>query len=148
MADFVDATLAEIRKRKRELESLIEEYTRLEEAEAALAHLVSGAARRTRAAGSSARRRATGRPAARKTTAKRKTAAKSTANSGQRGRPKGTGKRQAQAVRIVTASPGITTSEIAKKMGIKPNYLYRVMPELKADGMVSKKGRGWYPAGK
>lgn len=148
MADFVDATIAEIRKRKNELEKIFkEEYARLEEAEAALVHLVGGTARRTRAAGANARRRAAGRPAAGKSTAKR-TAPGKGKSTGKRGRPKGTGKRQAQAVRIVTAAPGITTSEIAKKMGIKPNYLYRVMPELKAEGKVSKNGRGWYPAGK
>ena len=29
-------------------------------------------------------------------------------------------------------------------MGIKQNYLYRVMPGLQQDGLVSKKGKGWY----
>ena len=30
-------------------------------------------------------------------------------------------------------------------MGIKQNYLYRVLPALAKDGMVNKKGRGWHP---
>ena len=29
-------------------------------------------------------------------------------------------------------------------MGIKQNYLYRVMPTLEKDGMVRKEGRGWH----
>jgi hypothetical protein len=28
-------------------------------------------------------------------------------------------------------------------MGIKQNYLYRVLPSLAADGLVVKDGRGW-----
>ena len=31
-------------------------------------------------------------------------------------------------------------------MGIKPNYLYRVMPSLAADGQVKRRGKGWHPA--
>jgi hypothetical protein len=32
-------------------------------------------------------------------------------------------------------------------MGIKQNYLYRVMPALEKGGRVKKKGRGWHPQG-
>jgi DNA-binding IscR family transcriptional regulator len=49
-------------------------------------------------------------------------------------------------VKIVTSNPGITASEIAKRMKIKPNYLYRVMGDLQKDGQVRKKGRGYHPA--
>ena len=31
-------------------------------------------------------------------------------------------------------------------MGIKQNYLYRVMPDLAGQGQVAKSGRGWHPA--
>lgn len=62
-----------------------------------------------------------------------------------RGRPKGSGTRGAEALAIVTASPGITIPEIAKKMGIKQNYLYRVLPGLAEGGKVKKDGTGWYP---
>ena len=41
--------------------------------------------------------------------------------------------------------PGITIPELAAKMGIKQNYLYRVLPGLEQEKKVSKKGRGWYP---
>jgi len=33
-------------------------------------------------------------------------------------------------------------------MGIKQNYLYRVLPGLEKEGKLQKKGRGWYPKGK
>ena len=29
-------------------------------------------------------------------------------------------------------------------MGIKQNYLYRVLPGLEQDGLVRKDGRGWH----
>ncbi|HEX3325067.1 MAG TPA: hypothetical protein VHR65_08075, partial [Solirubrobacterales bacterium] len=37
------------------------------------------------------------------------------------------GTRGDQAVKLVEQSPGISASEIAKTMKIKPNYLYRVL---------------------
>jgi Winged helix-turn-helix DNA-binding len=63
-----------------------------------------------------------------------------------RGRPRGGGKRATQAEKLVRDNPGITISELAKKMSIKPNYLYRVMPQLQKDGKVRKRGNGWHPA--
>jgi DNA invertase Pin-like site-specific DNA recombinase len=51
-----------------------------------------------------------------------------------------------QAVKLVEASPGISASEIARKMHIKPNYLYRVLAELQKDGRVRKDGRAYHPA--
>ena len=38
----------------------------------------------------------------------------------------------------LTANPGITIPEIAEKMGIKQNYLYRVLPGLAEDGLVDE----------
>ena len=71
------------------------------------------------------------------------------------GRPRGStnrkrrkrrgGTRAEQAVKVITDNPGITPSEIAKRLGIKPNYLYRVMNDLQKDGLVSKRGRGYFP---
>jgi hypothetical protein len=63
------------------------------------------------------------------------------------GRPKGSGKRATEAVSFVQGQPGITIPELATKMGIKQNYLYRVLPGLEQDGKLAKKGRGWYPRG-
>jgi CRP-like cAMP-binding protein len=63
-----------------------------------------------------------------------------------RGRPRGTGTRAIQAEKLVRENPGISISELASKMGIKPNYLYRVMPQLQKEGKVRKRGSGWHPA--
>jgi DNA invertase Pin-like site-specific DNA recombinase len=51
------------------------------------------------------------------------------------------GTRADQAVKLIADNPGITASEIAKTMKIKPNYLYRVLGELQKEGRVKKKGR-------
>jgi hypothetical protein len=61
------------------------------------------------------------------------------------GRRKGSGTRAAQALSFVQGQPGITIPELAAKMGIKQNYLYRVLPGLEQEGKLSKKGRGWHP---
>ena len=53
--------------------------------------------------------------------------------------------RAAQAQKLVKENPGITIRELADKMGIKQNYLYRVLPQLEADKKVRKKDKGWYP---
>jgi hypothetical protein len=61
------------------------------------------------------------------------------------GRRKGSGTRAAQALSFVKGQPGITIPELAAKMGIKQNYLYRVLPALEQEGKLSKQGRGWHP---
>lgn len=63
------------------------------------------------------------------------------------GRRKGSGTRAAQALSFVQGQPGITIPELAAKMGIKQNYLYRVLPSLEQEGKLSKQGRGWHPKG-
>ena len=139
MADFVDKKRAEMEKRLKELKPYVEEHDHLEAAIEALGGVarstsrrVSGAARRARP--SSGRRSAPAR--------------KRTSGTGKRGRPKGSGKRGKQCADLVKKNPGITIPEIAKKIGIKQNYLYRVMPALEKEGVVKKKGKGWYPTAK
>jgi DNA invertase Pin-like site-specific DNA recombinase len=61
-----------------------------------------------------------------------------------RRRRKGT--RADQAVALVEGSPGISASDIAKQMKIKPNYLYRVLGDMEKEGRVTKKGRQYYPS--
>ena len=63
------------------------------------------------------------------------------------GRPKGAGKRATEALSLVQGQPGITIPELAAKMGIKQNYLYRVLPGLEKEGKLEKKGRGWHLKG-
>ena len=58
----------------------------------------------------------------------------------------GSGAGSKQALELVRTRPGITISELADTMGIKANYLYRVMPSLASEGKVVKRGKGWHPA--
>jgi hypothetical protein len=116
MADFLDEKRKEIDARMRELRPLVDEYNRLEKASAALAGVGDSAAR-------PGRRRSRGR-----------------------GRPRGSGTRAKEALDLVRTRPGITIAEMADAMGIKANYLYRVMPTLESEGQVVKRDRGWHPA--
>jgi CRP-like cAMP-binding protein len=129
MADFLDEKRKEIQARLKELKPLVDEYQRLEAAEAALSG-VGGTTTTARAASAPAptrrRRRSSG------------------SGNGRRGRPRGSGTRGAQALELVKARPGITIPELAEAMGIKQNYLYRVMPGLAEEGKVAKSGRGWH----
>jgi hypothetical protein len=124
VADFLEAKVREIEERLRELRPLIEEFHRLEAAAAALDGVDSGAPTRRRTASASN-------------------------GAGRRGRPRGgrgDNTRAAQTVELVRTQPGITIPELADHMGIKPNYLYRVLPQLADEGKVRREGKGWHPA--
>jgi sugar-specific transcriptional regulator TrmB len=56
------------------------------------------------------------------------------------------GTRGDQAVELISSQPGISASDVAKTMKIKPNYLYRVLGDLEKEGRVKKDGRQYYPA--
>ncbi len=152
VTDFLDEKRQEITDRLKELKPLVDEYTRLEAAASALAGVGGGAARSSSSTVAAApRRRGPGRPRGsgkRKATAK--VAAPKAAKAGAKrraGRRKGSGTRAAEARSFVQGQPGITIPELAAKMGIKQNYLYRVLPGLEQENKVEKKGRGWYPKG-
>lgn len=133
MADFLDQKRGEIAARLNELRPLVDEYKRLETAAAALDGVPAVSGRPGRP------RRQTGHTAAPKPRPRpARTATR-------RGRPRGSGTRRNDALELVKASPGITVTELAEKMGIKPNYLYRVLPALAQDGLLTKDGRGWHP---
>jgi hypothetical protein len=136
MAGFVDTTVKEIESRLGELKQEVE---RLEAARGALLG-EGGLLRRRpgRPAGSTASSPAAAKPAATRRAARKP------------GRPRGRrggNTRANQALELVRKRPGITIPEIASELKIEPNYLYRVMPKLVADGQVSKDGQGWRPAG-
>lgn len=132
MTEFLDTKRREIADRLKELKPLVEEFARLEAAAAAL-DTVNGRA----ATPSAPARRGRGRPRGRTTSTGRRP-----------GRRKGSGTRAAQALSFVKAQPGITIPELADKMGIKQNYLYRVLPGLEGEGKVHKEGRGWHAKAK
>jgi DNA-binding IclR family transcriptional regulator len=50
-------------------------------------------------------------------------------------------------VQLIESQPGISASDVAKTMKIKPNYLYRVLGDLEKEGRVKKDGRQYYPTG-
>jgi CRP-like cAMP-binding protein len=111
---------------------LRDELKRLETAAAALV-----------GSGASAVRRGPGRP--RGSTSRASASKAATTGRRRRGRPRGSGTRALQAEQLVRGNPGISIADLAKRMNIKPNYLYRVMPQLQKDGKVRKKGSGWHP---
>jgi hypothetical protein len=166
VTDFLDEKRREITERLHELKPLVEEFNRLEAAAAALAGAIGSAAsdageavvrhRRRRRRRGSARHRATAtatapdKPSAKAepVTAKApeaKAARKAGRPAKRRaGRRKGGGARAGQALSFVQGQPGITIPELAVKMGINQNYLYRVLPGLEQEGKVRKEGRGWF----
>jgi hypothetical protein len=138
VSDFLKTKREEIATRLRELEPLVEEYRQLEAASAALAGLPGATRTATRTA--RAPQRGRGRTPVRAARARKPT------TTGRRGRPRGSGTRALQTLELVKAQPGITIPEIASRMGIKQNYLYRVLPGLEKDGKVVKRDRGWHAA--
>ena len=156
MTDFLDEKRKEIADRLKELKPAVDEYNRLEAASSALEGVGGTAATAT---ASAPRRRGPGRPrgsvsrkaavAAAPAKAGRKKAGRPAGRpAGRRaGRRKGSGTRAAEALSFVQGQPGITIPELAAKMGIKQNYLYRVLPGLEQENKVAKQGRGWHPKG-
>jgi hypothetical protein len=124
MPDLIESQQREIAQRLDELRPIVTEYQRLEEAAKALGSVSGGPSRPSKPSKRRAQHGGGGR---------------------RRGRRPGGGARAQEAQAIVTAQPGITIPEIAQKMGIQGNYLYRVMPSLQKEGKVSKKGSGWHP---
>lgn len=54
------------------------------------------------------------------------------------------GTRIDEALKLIADKPGITASEIARAMKIKPNYLYRVLADLTKQKLVKKDGRKYF----
>ncbi len=153
MTDFLDEKRKQITDRLGKLKPLVEEYQRLEAATAALDGIPASpnggpatSPRSTRGRRRPGRRRGSRATATAlaSTSASPKPASAKPAAKRRRGRRKGVGKRAAQALALIVAEPGITIPALAEKMGIKTNYLYRVLPSLEQAGRVRKEGRGWH----
>jgi len=128
MADILSTLRSDLEKRIREIEPLIEEHARLRHALEALKGVGGSPAGEGSSAGP-----------------KRRVRVARAAAKGRRGRPRGSGVRAQQVVRLVREEPGITISELAQRMKIKANYLYRVVPGLLKDGKLEKRGKGYHP---
>ena len=146
MTDFLDDKRREISNRMKELKPAVDEFNRLQAAAAALADVGGSASSAT-----GTRRRGPGRPrgsvnrTTRAVAAKPKRKAARASTRRRAGRRKGSGTRAIEAYSFVQGQPGITIPELAAKMGIKQNYLYRVLPGLQQESKVTKRGRGWFP---
>ena len=116
--NFLEEKRSEIDARLQELKPLHEEYLTLQKAKAAL----DGVNRPQRAGGGAARR-------------------------GRRGRPRGSGGTSKKALETIRNNPGNTVTELTRELKMRhPNYLYRVLPQLEAQGAVKKDGKGWHAA--
>jgi hypothetical protein len=115
--NFLEQKKSEIDTRLKELKPLHEEYLTLQKARAAL----DGVDRPKRATSGRGR--------------------------GRRGRPRGSGGTSKKALDVIRQNPGIKVSELARELKMRhPNYLYRVLPQLEAQGAVRKEGNGWHAA--
>ena len=144
--DFLTQQRRQIDARLQELRPAHEEYLTLLEAKQALEGLKAPSTA-VRPPG----RRGPGRPpgSGRKRSAAT-TRAKST-NGRRRPRRGGTrrragGTRAAQALELIKSNPGLTVPQIADRMGIRQNYLYRVTAALQKQGSVKRKGQGFVAA--
>jgi predicted Rossmann fold nucleotide-binding protein DprA/Smf involved in DNA uptake len=126
MPDVLDKIRSDLEKRVRELEPLIQEHKHLSEALVALKGVGTRAERAVKGVARSPRPTKT-----------------NTATRG-RGRPRGTGGRAQEALKLVHKHPGITIGEMAKRMKIQANYLYRLLPQLEKDGKVKKRDKGYH----
>jgi len=113
--NFLEEKRSEIDARLKELKPLYDEYLTLQKAKQAL----DGVDRRPRR-GASPRK-------------------------GRRGRPRGSAGTSKKALAAIRKNPGITVSQLARELKMRhPNYLYRVLPQLEAQGAVRKDGKGWH----
>ena len=129
MSEFVEATVKDIDSRLKELQG---EVVRLQAARDALVGEAKRGPGRPRGSANAAKAAPTPR---------RSRAARAPRARGRRGG----NTRSAQALELVRKEPGITIPKIAESLKIEPNYLYRVMPKLVSDGLISRDGLGYHP---
>jgi hypothetical protein len=119
---------------QKRLADLDEERTRLERALAEL--------------GGKSTKRSPGRPRGSKSSVASSTPKASTSRAAappRKRRKRRGGTRADQAVSLIGSQPGISASDVAKTMKIKPNYLYRVLGDLEKEGRIKKDGRKYFP---
>jgi hypothetical protein len=144
--DFLTQQRQQIDAKLQELRPAHEEYLTLLEAKQALDG-VKSPARVGRPPG----RRGPGRPPG--SGGGRRAASTRAPSSNGRRRPRrgGTrrragGTRADQTLELIRSNPGMTVPQIADKMGIRQNYLYRVTAALQKQGSVKRKGQGFVAA--
>ena len=128
MPNLLHNLRSDVQKRIRELEPLVKEH-------AELRRVLQNLPQPTKATRSVTRRARRSNGAAPSTPP----------GSGRRGRPRRSGSRAQEALRLVQRHPGMTVGELATRMKIKPNYLYRLLPQLQKDGKIVKRDKGYHP---
>jgi hypothetical protein len=153
--DFLTQQRRQIDARLQQLRPAHEEYLTLIEAKQALEGVKSPSA--------TPARRGPGRPpgsgrARRRTVTRaasangRRTATRAASANGRRrprrarARRRGGNTRADQALQLIKSNPGISVPQIADRMGIRQNYLYRVTAALQKSGSVKRKGQGFVAA--
>jgi hypothetical protein len=128
VTEFLDSTVKDIDAR---LSQLKQEVAKLEAARAALV----------------GQRRGPGRPRGSSTRRARRATSATTRRTRRPRSSRNGATRANQALELVRGTPGITIPQIAKSMGIEPNYLYRVLPRLQQEGQIKRDGQGWVSSG-
>lgn len=141
--DFLSKQRRQIDKRLQELRPAHEEYLALLQAKQAL----DGLNPPSRGPGTRALR-APARPS-RQPRRRRATTAPAASRNGTR-RPRRTTRRRRagetradQTLSLIKSNPGISVPQIADRMGIGRNYLYRVTAALQKQGSVKRQGQGF-----
>jgi|SRR5919197_5130219 hypothetical protein len=138
--DFLTQQRRQIDTRLEQLRPAHEEYLTLLEAKQALDGL--------KAPSKAPARRGPGRPPGSGRRRRRATTARARSTNGRR-RPRRAGRRRTggtradQALALIKANPGIGVPQIADRMGIRQNYLYRVTAALQKAGSVKRQGQGF-----
>jgi len=143
--DFLTQQRRQIDAKLQELKPAYEEYLTLLQAKDALEGLKTPSR-----VGRPPGRRGPGRPPGSRNGRRTATRARS-ANGRRRPRRAATrrragGTRADQALQLIKANPGMTVPQIADKMGIRQNYLYRVTAALQKQGSVKRRGQGFVAA--
>jgi hypothetical protein len=142
--DFLTQQRRRIDARLQELKPAHEEYLTLLEAKQALDG-VKSPSRVGRPPG----RRGPGRPPG---SGRKRTATRARSANGRRKprraatRRRAGGTRADQTLQLIKSNPGMTVPQIADRMGIRQNYLYRVTAALQKQGSVKRKGQGFVAA--
>jgi hypothetical protein len=138
--DFLTQQRRQIDARLQQLRPAHEEYLTLLDAKQALEGVKSPS-------GTPARR-GPGRPPGSGGTRRRATTARPKSANGRR-RPRRGGRRRAgntranEALELIKSNPGISVPQIADRMGIRQNYLYRVTAGLQKQRKVKRQGQGF-----
>lgn len=140
--DFLTQQRRQISSRLEQLQPAYEEYLTLLKAQEALENL-GGTSTATRTPA----RRGPGRPPgsgrARRTAATRARATGTRRTTRRGGRRRAGNTRADQALELIKSNPGISVPQIADRMGIRQNYLYRVTAGLQKQGAVKRSGNGF-----